>query len=123
MAIDQGIPFAAGRVWVREIGDSDEPYWQNRRRFNVLFQGVEHDVPQCYLDDASSGITGQNPYFTSETQVNYADHLLWEAIPLDWLYTEATKPQVLVTIDGLPALCANLNCDYMYTLSGGSITS
>lgn len=25
--IDNGIPFATGRTYVREVGDSDEPYW------------------------------------------------------------------------------------------------
>jgi hypothetical protein len=26
-AIDKSIPFAAGRTWVREVYDADQPYW------------------------------------------------------------------------------------------------
>jgi hypothetical protein len=30
------------------------------------------------------------------------------------LYTVAQNPQVLVTVDGLPAVCPAANCDYSY---------
>ena len=39
------------------------------------------------------------------------------------LYTAATRPQVLVNVDGMPAACANLNCDYMYEETDALITS
>ena len=39
------------------------------------------------------------------------------------LYTAATRPQVLVTVDGMPAACAHLNCDYMYVETDALITS
>ena len=39
------------------------------------------------------------------------------------LYTAATRPQVLVTVDGMSAACAHLNCDYMYVETDALITS
>jgi hypothetical protein len=67
-------------------------------------------------------MTGQNVVYSSFTEVEYGENLLFESIPLDMLYTEATKPQVLVNVNGIPALCANLNCDYMYTTPSGAIS-
>ena len=39
------------------------------------------------------------------------------------LYTAATRPQVLVNVGGMPAACANLNCDYLYVDSTSQVTS
>jgi len=38
------------------------------------------------------------------------------------LFTPALKPQVLVTVDGLEALCPDDNCGYSYIASVGQIT-
>jgi hypothetical protein len=40
---------------------------------------------------------------------------MFEPVPLEFLTSDSSTPQVLVTVDGLIALCANLNCDYTYT--------
>ena len=39
------------------------------------------------------------------------------------LKTFETKPQVLVDIGGMPAVCHNLTCDYQYTEANGTINS
>jgi len=39
------------------------------------------------------------------------------------LRTYETKPQLLVTVDDLPAVCKNLTCDYSYILPEGNVTS
>ena len=39
---------------------------------------------------------------------------MFEPVGLEFLYSDAQSPQVLVDVDGLPALCVNLNCDYAY---------
>ena len=39
------------------------------------------------------------------------------------IYTAATRPQVLVTVEGMSAACANLNCDYLYVDSTSLVTS
>lgn len=37
--------------------------------------------------------------------------------------TKANKPQVTVAVDGVPAACKNLNCDYMYVAGDASVTN
>jgi len=57
---------------------------------------------------------------------------MMEPIPLEFLTTNATSPQVRVSINGFDAVCPDFNCDYMYvpttaliegtTLSGSELT-
>lgn len=42
---------------------------------------------------------------------------------MEFLYTNVNKPQVLLTIDDLPAACANVDCDYEYVTSTSEVTS
>jgi hypothetical protein len=48
---------------------------------------------------------------------------MFEPIPLEFLSTNTQTPQVLVTVDGFAALCANLTCDYSYFTDGSVINS
>lgn len=41
---------------------------------------------------------------------------------MEMLYTSVTKPQVLMTIDGLEAACANVDCDYEYVTPAAEVT-
>jgi hypothetical protein len=47
----------------------------------------------------------------------------YEPIPLEFLSAAATNPQVLVTVNGIEAICHKLNCDYTYTSSLAKITA
>jgi hypothetical protein len=47
---------------------------------------------------------------------------MFEPVGLEFLYSDAQSPQVLVNVDGLPALCVNLNCDYNYVEPNTIIT-
>jgi hypothetical protein len=47
---------------------------------------------------------------------------MFEPIGLEFLYSDAQSPQVIVDVDGLPALCVNLNCDYAYVAATAEIT-
>ena len=67
-------------------------------------------------------ITGLSPTFASTTAVEGGTNLFFEPIPREMLYTSVTKPQVKLTIDGIEAACANVNCDYEYTTSLASVT-
>jgi len=42
---------------------------------------------------------------------------------MEFLYTDEQKPQVLVTVKDLPAICAGINCDYAYTEPTSEITA
>ena len=87
------------------------------------FQDYEGDVPQCYLTSGvNDPVRGQNPTFDQKTIREYGQNLFHEPIPMELLYSDATSPQVLVTIDDLPVACPNLNCDYAYTATSARIT-
>jgi len=121
--INENIPFLAGRVTVKDLGVPDQYYWENARRFALTFSGAEFDVPQCY---ATSGVidpmTGNNVVFSSKTISEYGTNKFFEPIPMEMLYSAATRPQILVTVDGIPAACAYDNCDYLYTTSTAQVT-
>jgi len=42
---------------------------------------------------------------------------------MDFLYTAETQPQVMVSVNSLPAICASLDCNYAYVESTSEITS
>ena len=50
-------------------------------------------------------------------------NLYYKFIPFDFLYTDETEPQVIVSIDGMPALCKNLACGYTYSPAACSVES
>ena len=41
-------------------------------------------------------------------------NLLFEPVPMEFIRSYATQPQVIVKVNGLEALCVDLNCDYAY---------
>ena len=47
--------------------------------------------------------------------------IMYEAIPFEMIRTAHTNPQILVTIDDLPAICTGI-CDYTYEISNSLIT-
>jgi hypothetical protein len=84
---------------------------------------MDVDMPQCYLTPgASVPLSGENPFFEASTLTEFGETLMFEPIPQEMLYTAETRPQVLVNVDGVPAACANLNCDYMYVDTSALIT-
>lgn len=48
---------------------------------------------------------------------------MFEPVPLEMLYHDATKPQVLVTVNKIDGLCPNFNCDYVYGTAPSEITA
>jgi len=48
---------------------------------------------------------------------------LFEPIPFEFLSTNEKLPQVLIKINGLEALCANLTCGYQYFTGNSSLTA
>jgi hypothetical protein len=48
---------------------------------------------------------------------------MFEPIPMEMLYTPAKNPQVIVKVNGIPAVCPAQNCDYSYVAAtSGTIT-
>lgn len=48
---------------------------------------------------------------------------MFEPIPLEFLYTDAQKPQVRITINGIDGVCPGFNCDFTYINTDSLITS
>ena len=48
---------------------------------------------------------------------------MFEPVGLEFLYSDAQSPQALVVVDGLPALCVNLNCNYNYVAAAAQISA
>jgi hypothetical protein len=61
--------------------------------------------------------------YVGDTKRNYGTGLMFEPVGLEFMYTDAQKPQVMVKVDGLEALCTDLNCDYAYVESTAVITA
>jgi hypothetical protein len=120
------IPHLASAVRVWDLYDSEYShvhYRDNAVAWMISFQDYEGDVPQCYLTSGSNNpLTGLNPTFDQKTIREYGKNLFHEPIPMELLYSDATSPQVLVTIDDLPVACPALNCDYVYTPTSARIT-
>jgi hypothetical protein len=82
------------------------------------------DIPDCFIEPAYDN----NPYpedfalFTFQRLRSRAENLFFNPVPLEMLFTPALKPQVLVTVDGLEAICPDDNCGYSYVTSVGEIT-
>lgn len=66
---------------------------------------------------------GTNVTYFATTEISYSKNLWYEPIPFEMLRTFETKPQLMVTVDGLPAVCGELQCDFAYINATGNITS
>lgn len=49
--------------------------------------------------------------------------MFYEPIPFEMIKTYETKPQVIVNVNNLPAVCHNLTCDFTYIATPSEITS
>lgn len=67
-------------------------------------------------------MTGNEFVLDSTYKLNFGESLLFEPMGLEFLRGDAKKPQVLVTVNGIVALCPNDNCDYSYVSSTAAVT-
>lgn len=102
-------------------------FYEEGRDLLITFLGNNYDVPQLEVvqTDSLDKITGAyTPSFASETFYPYTPTtLFYQQIPYEFLYTEVKTPQLQVTVDGLEAVCASLDCGYTYVAATSSITS
>ena len=91
----------------------------------MRFTSINADVEQMTLYSSSTTpIVANSPLnITSETMIPYSTNLMYEPVPFEFLYTAETEPQVFVTVDGLPAVCGSLYCNYTYIEPTGLISS
>jgi hypothetical protein len=123
-ALMQDIPFLSSKIVVKDLGVKGQSYWDNARRFAIIFEGMTKDMPQCYITTGiNSPMAGENVAFGATTLAEFGENLIFEPIPQEMIYTAATRPQILVNVEGISAACANFNCDYLYVDSTALVTS
>lgn len=106
---------------------SDGPlygWYEDGREILIRFMYVNYDVPQMTLiSSPSNPIVGNQVWFNSTTWIPYSSqNLFYEPVPFDFLYTAETQPQVIVSVNGIEAICSKLNCNYNYVAANASIT-
>ena len=57
-------------------------YYENGRRFAIIFDGVDVDMPQCYISSSiNDPLIGSNPTFYESTLAEFGENLIFEPIP------------------------------------------
>lgn len=91
--------------------------------YMVEFTGMSEEPPALKIvSDTDSPLTGNNIVVKSEVVVPFGTNLFYEPIPFEMIKTYETKPQVIVNVGDMPAVCKNLTCDFTYTTPVGEIT-
>ena len=101
--------------------------------FEIYFNEVDVEVDQFVLHSSyEAPLVGKDLVYGARKVRGFGDSLVWQVIPGEYFYTRETNPQVIVQIDGMPALCTGLLCDFTYyegasvvtafTLSGRSLS-
>jgi hypothetical protein len=100
-------------------------YRQNGMEFVLVFQDLHADPAQCTIKSGTTtALTGGKTIaYTGTTSRAHGKNLMFEPVPLEMLYHDATKPQVLVKINGFEAICPTFNCDYLYKAATSEITA
>jgi hypothetical protein len=96
----------------------------NGMGFYIRFSGKNNNPGQFKIETSNlTALTGENITFRENTTIPYGDNVFYEPIPFEWLRTYETKPQVVVSVNGEPAVCHNMTCDYNYTVPQGEVTA
>lgn len=67
------------------------------------------------INSNATPIVGNEVVFNSTTWLPYnPKRIMYEPVPFEFLHTPETKPQILVAVDGIEAVCASLSCSYTY---------
>jgi hypothetical protein len=84
--------------------------------------GIAGEVPQCKIESAEEPyeIVAEDPIYEAIKLKEYKENLWFEPVPMEMLYTMADRPQVRVTVNGLPAVCPENNCGYKYVEAGNA---
>lgn len=117
------IPHLQLKMYVYDNGKYS--YRDNGISFALVFQDYHGNPPQCTI---KTGVTtaiagGATLTYDSKTTRSYGKNLMFEPVPLEMLYHDAEKPQVMVKVKGIEGLCPGFNCDYEYEAATSSITA
>jgi len=99
-------------------------YPDNGFRFQIHFIGGNENYGQFLVETGEADtLKGYNVTYFNRTVVNKHDNVFYEPIPFEMVKTYETKPQVIVNIDGEPAVCHSMACDFTYVDPVGEIST
>ena len=75
-----------------------------------------------FPDVTANPLVGQDVTTVSLELAPRGPNVMYEAIPFEMLRTAHESPQIQVKIDGIPAICTCVACDYTYEAVEGLIT-
>jgi hypothetical protein len=100
------------------------PYYENGRGIFLHFTGINEDPGQFEIvSDWDDPLVGDNVTFEADTTRPYGTNLFFDPIPFEMLKTFDTVPQIVATINDLPAVCHNITCGYTYLDPVGEVTA
>ena len=81
----------------------------------IRFSGINADPGQFEIKTGTvAPVTGKNVAFAYSTVAPFSSNLFYAPVPFEFLKTYEEKPQVIVSVDGEPAACHNMTCDFTY---------
>lgn len=76
------------------------------------------------ISGVDTPLTGYNLQTNNSKYIEASnDIIFYEAIPFEMLRTYETEPQVRVWVGDYPAVCKNLECNYLYVEPAGEVTA
>jgi hypothetical protein len=114
---------------VEVIDDNDRfVYRENGISFILHFTGLDYEVPLCdigpstFSEDWPYPLSGNTDMKSNPKVIRtFGETLFFETVPMEMLNTDEQTPQIRVKIDGMDALCLDMNCDFTYTASPATI--
>jgi hypothetical protein len=70
----------------------------------------------------SDPLTGENLTYNQTTITPYSTNIQYDPIPFEMLRTYENKTQLIVTVDGNPAVCHNMTCNMAYIVPDAEVT-
>ncbi len=99
-------------------------YYEDGRDLLFRFVYLNMDIHQFEIvDGGSSQLTGSEVVINSTTWIPYSSqNIFYEPVPFEFMYTNEVNPQVIVSVDGLEAVCDSLDCGFRYIEPTSNIT-
>ena len=99
-------------------------YNENGRSFAVVWEDYHGNPPDCYIESSTdTPLTGDNVTMNNTIVQEYGQNLMFAPIPLEFIHTDVTQPQVGIKVNGIDGVCPAFNCGYAYGAATGEITA
>jgi len=122
--ISEHCPFLRNKIYVTIPRDPTLTHHNAGREFWVNFVSYNKDPGQFEIEaDTDNPLVGQNVQFIHTTPVPFSKNLLFNPIPFEMVETYEKKPQLLVEVGTLPAVCHSMKCDFTTIAAVGEIAS